>query len=309
MRMLVTGGTGFIGSHVTERLLDVGHEVVALDNYATSRRDTLAQARPRLRVVEGDIGDETATNRLFGEFEPEVVLHCAASYKDPDAWAEDVRTNVQGTVNVVRAAQASRVRRLIYFQTALCYGSRPKDQPVTLATPLQPENSYAITKTAGEQYIALSGLEFLSLRLANMYGPRNLSGPLPTFFSRLAAGKRCFAVNTRRDFVFVDDLVAVAVAAAEGRGRPGYYHVSSGSDYSIKELYDAVAKAMGVREPVEERERGADDAPTILLDPSRTQAEFGWKVTVPLEDGIRRAVEWYRRHGVDQTYTHLKLKD
>jgi UDP-glucose 4-epimerase len=283
--------------------------VAVLDNYATSRRDTLASPPPGLTVVEGDIADEHGTTGLIAAFRPDVILHCAASYKDADAWTEHIRTNVQGTVNVVRAAQAAGVRRLIYFQTALCYGGRPKDQPVTLATPLSPENSYAITKTAAEQFIALSGLEFLSFRLANMYGPRNLSGPLPTFFSRLAAGKRCFAVNTRRDFVFVDDLVEVAVAAAEGHGRPGYYHVSSGADYSIKELYDAVAKAMGVREPVEERERSAEDAATILLDPSRTQAEFGWKATVPLEEGIRRAVEWYRRHGVDQTYTHLKMRE
>jgi UDP-glucose 4-epimerase len=309
MRMVVTGGTGFIGSHVAERLVEAGHAVLAIDNYATSRRDTLADAPPRLTVVEADIAGGGRTMALIQEFRPDVVLHAAASYKDPEDWDEDVRTNVRGTIHVIRAARAVGVRRLIYFQTALCYGSRPVEQPVTLAAPVQPENSYAISKTAGERYIALSGLEFVSLRLANIYGARNLSGPIPTFYSRLAAGKRCFAVDTRRDFIHVDDLTAAVVPFAEGRGAPGYYHVASGRDYAIRELYDAVARAMAVTQPVEERARGADDAPTILLDPSRLQAELGWKPTVPLEDGIRRAVAWYRRHGVEQTYTHLKLKD
>lgn len=308
LRILVTGGTGFIGSHAAERLVERGHSVLVVDNYATGRRDTLAEPRPRLTVTESDIADADTVGRLFGEFRPEVVLHCAASYKDPDDWTPDVRTNVEGTINVVRSSRAVGIRRLIYFQTALCYGSRPAEQPVTLGAPLRPENSYAISKTAAEQYIALSGLEFVSLRLANMYGPRNLSGPVPTFFRRLSAGQRCVAVDTRRDFVFVDDLIALVVLAAEGVGGPGYYHVSSGRDYSIRELYDAVASAMGVREPAEERARGADDAPTILLDPSRAQAEFGWKASVPLDEGVRRAVAWYRRHGVEQTYTHLRMR-
>jgi UDP-glucose 4-epimerase len=305
----VTGGCGFIGSHLTERLLGDGHSVLVLDNFASSRRDTLERPWPNLEVVEMTIADAAAVNSAFDRVRPEIVIHCAASYKDPDNWAEDVATNALGTANIAAAARRAAVRRLINFQTALCYGNHPTEQPVTLDHPLRPDSSYAISKTAGEQYIALSGIEFLSFRLANIYGPRNLSGPIPTFYSRLAAGKPCFAVNTRRDFVYVDDLVRVVTQAVEGRGAPGYYHLSSGSDFAIRELYDAVAGAMGVTAPVEERQRGADDAPTILLDPSRARAEFGWSVTTPLQDGIRKAVEWYRSHGVEQTFTHLRLSE
>jgi UDP-glucose 4-epimerase len=308
MRVLVTGGTGFIGSHAAEHLCRRGHTVLVLDDYTTGRRDTLEPPPAGLTVSELDIANASALTGAFESFRPDVVLHCAASYKDPDAWEADVRTNVEGTINVVRASRRANVGRLIYFQTALCYGSYPKEQPVTLGAALHPQNSYAISKTAGEQYIASSGLEFLSLRLANMYGPRNVSGPVPTFYSRLAAGRACFAVNTRRDFVYVDDLMGVVVPATEGKGAPGYYHVSSGRDVSIRELYDAVAAAMAIDRPVEERERGADDAPTILLDPSRAEKEFGWRVSTPLADGVRQTVAWYRAHGVDQTYTHLKLE-
>src|SRR5213076_1346214 len=101
-----------------------------------------------------------------------------------------------------------------------------------------------ISKTAGEQYIELSGIDFVSMRLANAYGPRNLSGPLPTFFHRLSEGKPVFVVDTRRDFVYADDLVAVAMSAIDGGGDGGVYHVSSGADVSIKELFDATVKAM-----------------------------------------------------------------
>ena len=172
-------------------------------------------------------------------------MHAAASYKDPEAWAEDAATNTLGTANVVRAAERADVERLIYFQTALCYGTQPLEQPITLDHPLRPDSSYAISKTAGEQYIELSRLDWVSLRLANAYGPRNVSGPLPTFFSRLTSGKPCFVMDTRRDFIFVDDLIEVVLAALDGTGH-GHYHVASGSDYAIKELFDATVAALGI---------------------------------------------------------------
>ncbi len=309
MKILITGGTGFIGSHLAERLLLDAREILILDNYATSRHDTLAEPRENLEILDASIADTDKVDSTFERFQPDVVIHCAASYKDPENWLEDTRTNVTGTINVVKAAKRLGVKRFIYFQTALCYGNYPKEQPITLTHHLEPESSYAISKTAGEQYIALSGLEFFSFRLANIYGPRNISGPIPTFYQRLAAGKSCFAVNTRRDFVFVDDLVQVVTQVVQGEGQPGHYHISSGSDYSIRELYDAVAGALNIDQPVEERERGPDDAPTILLDPSKTQREFGWQATTPLQVGIAKAVEWYKVYGVGQTYTHLKMKD
>jgi nucleoside-diphosphate-sugar epimerase len=287
MRILVTGGAGFIGSHLCERLADDGHELVAIDNFATSRRDTAAALADRVELIEGTIADKGQVHRAFGAAQPDLVVHCAASYRDPDEWEEDIRTNALGTAHVVQAALGADVQRLIYFQTALCYGNSPREQPITLSHPLWPESSYAISKTAGEHYIALSGIDFVSFRLANVYGPRNLSGPVPTFYKRLAAGRQCFAVNTRRDFLYVDDLLAVVLKAVAGEGRPGYYHVSSGRDSSILELYAAVAEAMGVDEQAEERERSPDDAPTILLDPSVTEAEFGWRTQVPLAEGIR----------------------
>lgn len=308
MKVLITGGAGFIGSHLADRLLERGDEVLVIDNFATGRRDNVAR-NGRLTLVEGTIADGKLVGSVFADFEPDVVVHAAASYKDPENWAEDSRTNVLGTANVAQASMRTGARRLIYFQTSLCYGLRPIEQPITLDHPILPDgSSYAISKTAAERYIRLSGADYISFRLANAYGPRNLSGPLPTFYHRLTSGKPCFVMDTRRDFIFVSDLIDCVVKAVDGRGETGAYHISSGSDYSIKELFDATVGALGIQldEEVEVRPRGADDVATILIDPSKTNRDFDWRTTTPLEKGVRAAIEWYREHGLSETYTHLK---
>ncbi len=216
MKIFITGGSGFIGSHLADRLLARGDDVLIIDNFATGRRDNL-KPHKNLKVIEGTIADEAL--------------------------------------------------------------------------------------------VRLSGLNYISFRLANVYGPRNISGPLPTFFSRLTTGKTCFCVDTRRDFVYVDDLADVAMKAIDGQGPSGEYNVSSGSDVSIKELFDVTVKALEIKldKEVEVRPRSADDAATILLDPSKTNREFGWSAKTTLEEGARNAIAYYREFGITETYTHLRL--
>lgn len=312
MRLLITGGAGFIGSHLADRMLAKGEKVLVIDNYSTGRRDNLTPQK-NLTVVEGTIADKELVDKTFNEFKPDKVVHAAASYKDPDSWAEDAMTNVLGTVNVVKASKAASIERMVYFQTSLGYGLHPLEQPITLNHPLfsggyAGGSSYAISKTAAEQYVELGGFDFISFRLANAYGPRNLSGPLPTFYHRLTNNLPCFVMDTRRDFIYVQDLIDVVEKALNGMGSKGYYHVSSGSDYAIKELFDAAVKALGIQldKEVEVRPRGADDVYTILLDPSKTNNDFQWKITTPLQQGITAAIEWYKKFGITQTYTHLK---
>ncbi len=308
MKVLITGGAGFIGSHLVDKLLADNHEVLVIDNYQTGRPDNLSE-HPKLIVVEGTIADRELVNELFQNFSPDCVVHAAAAYKDPNNWEEDALTNVLGTVNVVQAAKANNVKRIIYFQTALCYGLKPVEQPITLNHPINSRgSSYAISKTAGEHYVELSGIPFCSFRLANAYGPRNLSGPLPTFYHRLTTDKPCFIMDTRRDFIYIDDLIEVVCKAIYGQGSGGYYHISSGSDYSIKELFDETLNALQIRleKEVEVRPRNPDDVFTILIDPSRTNQEFQWKTKTPLSQGVKNAIEWYKKNGISQTYTHLK---
>jgi len=293
-------------------LLALGHQVLVIDNYQTGRRDNNTPNK-NLVVVEGSIADAALVNKTFDSFGPDKVVHAAASYKDPENWEEDAHTNILGTINIIRASKRLNVSRIIYFQTSLCYGLKPLEQPITLNHPLfsgrsEGGSSYAISKTGAEQYIELSGLDFISFRLANAYGPRNLSGPLPTFFQRLTTNKPCFVMDTRRDFIYVKDLTACVIKALQGKGTKGYYHISTGSDYSIKELFDSALKALDMKleKDVEVRPRGEDDVFTILIDPSKTNKDFDWKASTPLENGIKAAIEWYKVNGITQTFTHLK---
>jgi UDP-glucose 4-epimerase len=307
MRAFVTGGSGQVGSTVVDMLLARGDTVMTIDNFATGRRDNLTD-HPDLTQIEGTIADSKLIDRLFGEFEPEVVVHTAASYKDPDDWETDALVNAVGTANIAKASKTHKAERLIYFQTALCYGTKPVQQPIRLDHPINPVNSsYAISKTAGENYVQFSGVDWVTFRLANVIGPRNVSGPLPIFYGRLSRGQKCFVTPARRDFCYAGDLARVVVRAADGKGG-GTYHFSSGKDVAIRELYDAVVKAMKLNhypEP-EVKPLGPDDAPSILLDPSRTFGDFGEIEFTPLEEIARLSVERWASEGVVGGYTHLK---
>ena len=307
MKVLITGGSGQVGSAVADILLARGDTIMSIDNFATGRRDNLL-SQPNLIQVEGTIVDGSLLDRLFAEFKPDVVVHTAASYKDPDDWETDAAVNAVGGANVAKACRAHKVGRLIYFQTALCYGTKPLQQPIRLDHPLNPVNSsYAISKTAGEHYVQFSGVDWVTFRLANVIGPRNVSGPLPIFYGRLSEGKKCFVTPARRDFCYAGDLARVVVRAVDGKGG-GTYHFSSGKDVAIRELYDAVVRAMQLNDYPEPEVKplGPDDAPSILLDPSRTFADFGEITFTPLDEIARLSVERWRRDGVVGGYTHLK---
>ena len=308
MKVVITGGLGQIGSHVAELLIARGDEVVVIDNLATGRMEHLAE-HPALRVIINTISDKESIFQLFDEFRPDVVIHAACSYKNPDDWYGDTLTNCVGGAILVDAAKKSLVGRFIYFQTALCYGIEPLENPITLNHPRNPQgSSYAISKTTNELYLEMSGIDYVTFRLANVIGPRNVAGPLPIFYQRLKDGKRCFVTNTRRDFVFVKDLAQTVVRACDGIGH-GAYHFSSGKDINVAELYYSVANAMqldSIPEP-EIRELAADDASSILLDPSKTFADFGAIDFTPIEKTVSSAIKYYQQYGTLGEYTHLRI--
>lgn len=310
MKALITGGCGQVGSHIAEIFLSRGDEVVSIDNFATGRPEHLPP-QSNLHLVEGTIADKDLVDSLVSDHRPDVIIHTAASYKDPNDWYNDTMTNCVGGANLIHAAKEFGVRRFVYFQTALCYGVKPSKQPVTLNHPINADNSsYSISKTVTEEYLRLSGIDYVTFRLANVIGPRNVSGPLPIFFDRLSQGKKCFVTKSRRDFVYVGDLARYSVKAADGQGS-GTYHFSSGKDVAIIELYDAVVKAMKLNEYPEPeiRELGPDDAESILLDPSRTFSDFGEIEFTDLEETVKRGVAYYEEFGVKGGYTHLKIEE
>jgi len=325
MKILITGGAGFIGSHLAEKLLELGHLILSVDNYETGRDDNLGDPEELIKHHNEDIVSDIF-GIDFNWFMPDIVIHCAASYRDPNNWKRDAEVNCFGTANVCQLSKKYNVKRIIYLQTSLCYGLNPQrghsifmaDQPypIKIDCPLDPApNSYAITKTAAERIIAMSGVPFISFRLANCYGPRNLSGPIPTFYKNLIEKKLSTVADTRRDFVYINDLVELLVRAVIGEGTRHYYHVSTGKDISIKEIFEAVWGFVPHRTHpryglYEMKKEGQDDVKSILLDPSETLKDFpGWEAKTPLEEGIKKAVDWYSTHKITETYTHLKKEN
>lgn len=311
-KILVTGGAGFIGSHVVDSLLLLGMQVLIVDNYKTGQKENNTE-HPLLEIVVGDVADKELMLAVFNRFRPDVVVHAAATYSEPDNWELDVSSNIEGTISVIRAAQFTKVTRFIYLQTSLCYGITPLEQPITLKHPYFSGNykggsSYAISKTVGELYLELSGLNFISFRLANTYGPRNLTGPLPAFYKRITEGMKITITDTRRDFIYVDDLVACIVKAVDGKNISGYYNLSTGQDTSIKELFDEVIKQLNPQKTIafELVSKGEDDVATILTDPQKTIEDFGWRAVTTLKEGIQHSLSYYKAHGLKETYTHLK---
>jgi UDP-glucose 4-epimerase len=276
---LITGGAGFIGSHLGD-ILSTENKVWAFDNYLTGRE------RNRKGVIELDIRDRQRLYLMANEVKPKLIIHCAASYSDPDRWHLDTDTNVSGAINIANVARYHEAH-LIYFQTIL-----------------PPVSSYAISKIAAEQYLRLSGVPLTVFRLGNIYGPRNISGPIPVFYKRLTQGQPVTVVNTTRDMVFISDLVR-AVRLVIEHGLTGTFDVCSGVQTPISQMYGRVR-----------RELGMDYADFVPVDPLTDDVQGTvdpdngvpfWVPVVTLRDGIKRTVESYRDVGVGDTYTHLRV--
>lgn len=311
-KVIVTGGAGFIGSHLVDRLLATGICVLIIDNYQTGLKEN-NQPHDLLTIVEADISDFDIVETIFKEFKPDLIIHAAASYRNPEDWLGDLTTNIVGTLNVIKAAKQNLTKRIIYLQTSLCYGIEPSKEPLSpshayFSGTYRGGSSYAISKTAAELYLELSGISFISFRLANIFGPRNLSGPLPNFFKKAMSGEKILITNTRRDFLYVDDLVDCIFKAISRTKVNGYFNLGTGKDFSIKELFTEFFEQMDSKTEIffEFICKGEDDVDTILLDISNTEKVFEWSPTTSFKTGIKQSLDYYRKCGIKNTFTHLK---
>ena len=309
MRILITGGAGCLGSNLIEHFLPKGHEILVLDNFATGNREVVPNGIKGLSVVEGSVTDEALVEKCFADFKPTHVIHSAAAYKDPDNWQEDASSNVIGSIIVARAAEKANVKRLVNFQTALCYG-RPDIVPIPESAPTRPFTSYGISKTAGEQFMMMGSVPTVSLRLANITGPRLSIGPIPTFYSRLKEGKGCFCSDTKRDFLDMSDFLDVMDIVLQEDAPTGIYNISTGEGKSIKEVFDAVASYLKIDAgDVPIVPPGDDDVPEVVLDASLAAKKLGWRSKVSFDETINNMLSWYDKHGISAIHSHLKAPD
>jgi UDP-glucose 4-epimerase len=306
MKILITGGAGTLGSSLIDHWQPQGHDLLIIDNFATGKRGNVP-AVERVELIEGSISKYSLVANVFHQFQPDICIHAAASYKDPSDWVEDAQTNVIGTINVVKAAEQNSVHRLINFQTALTYG-RPSKIPIEESTPSRPFTSYGISKTAAEDYLLMSSIPSLSLRLANVTGPRLSIGPIPTFYQRLKAGKPCFCSDSSRDFLDLRDFLAFMDLAIQPTAPTGVYNVSTGEQISIHQIFKAVCKHLNLdpEQDVPIVPVGSDDVPNVVLDPSKAQQDFHWHAAIGFDEMMTSMLGWYDQHGVTDVFSHLK---
>jgi UDP-glucose 4-epimerase len=301
MRVLVTGGAGFIGSHLTDAFLARGDEVGIVDDLSRGRHGRLADHAAAHKLSITDAGPLIA---LVERTRPELICHLAAQIDvrvSVAAPADDARTNVVGTVNVLEAARAADARVLFCSTGGALYG---RDAPIPSledVLPL-PESPYGIAKYCAEQYVGLynrlHGTCHTILRLANVYGPRQdpagESGVIPIFCARMLAGERpvIYGDGTQtRDYLYVGDAVAAFLAAAD-QGRPGIWNFGTGVESSVLDLARLIGEAAGREVNPQSAPARPGELQRSALAVERAERDLGWKPAVPLADGVRRVYRW-----------------
>jgi UDP-glucose 4-epimerase len=306
MNALVTGGAGFIGSHVVDALLDRGDTVVALDDLSTGRRENLDDALARgAELIEAGITDAAAVADVFETRRPEAVFHLAAqidvrrSVSDP---VFDVGVNVGGTVNLLEAARRSGAERFLLASTGgAVYGEgEGRELPLDEGADCRPDAPYGQSKHAAEGYLSLYGrlydLSAASLRLGNVYGsrqdPLGEAGVVAIFCGALLGGgtPKVFGDGRQtRDYVYVGDIVEAFLAAASSDAR-GTYNIGTGVETSVLELGRLLATVCDREFEPEMAPARPGEVQRIAIDSALAEREFGWRARTPLADGLRATV-------------------
>jgi UDP-glucose 4-epimerase len=308
MRIVVTGGAGFVGSHVVDRLLAAGHTVTVVDDLSTGRREHV-DPRASLHVCDirsPRLGDLVADSR------PDVVVHIAAQAAVARSVADplfDASVNLLGTIGVLLASQRAGVPRVVYTSTGgAAYGDTdvlptPEDHP------LRPTSPYGVSKTSAERYVdcwsGLTGMSVLTLRLANVYGPRQdpagEAGVVAIFSSRLVRGEPCIVNGDgeqTRDYVYVEDVANAFERAVTRSDATGAANIGTGIETTVNEIYRRLAAAAGVSTPPEHGPAKPGEQRRSLLDPSRARSLLGWTAATTLGEGFEKTYRYFKTAGV-----------
>jgi UDP-glucose 4-epimerase len=302
MKILVTGGAGFIGSHIVDRYLALGHEVLVVDNLTTGRRENV---NPRARFFKLDVSDPDCAHLIRLE-QPEVINHHAAqasvrlSTENP---THDAQVNLLGLLNLLQAAVQAGVRKVIFASSGGTVYGTADHLPITEEQPFAPQSPYGISKAAGEFYLRYyaeaHGLRYTALRYANIIGPRDTVSSehvITVFIHRLLAGRPPtihWDGEQAKDYLYVDDAVEANVLALD-RGDNHAYNIGSGQPVSVNEIYRLLTRVTGIHIPAEHGPKRPGDVRLFYFDCTRAARELGWRPTVPFEEAVARTVAWYR---------------
>jgi UDP-glucose 4-epimerase len=310
VRALVTGGAGFIGSNLVDRLLADGHDVDVVDDLSSGSLSHLAEARAqrshRMTFHRLDIRSAAVTE-LVVHRKPEVVFHLAAQASVTVSVAKptfDAEVNVLGSLNVIEGALAAGTRKVVFAGSGGTLYGVPESTPTREGHPQRPVSPYGVAKKAVSDYLhyfrEIHGLEYTTLALGNVYGPRQdphgESGVIAIFSNKLLAGDRPTIYGDgeqTRDYVYVDDVCDAFVRAAEKAGGL-VVNIGTGIETSVQHLFDAMARAIGFGEPARYAPPRAGELRRSALDPGRAAIHLGWKPWTTLDQGLQRTIEWFR---------------
>jgi UDP-glucose 4-epimerase len=305
VKIIVTGGAGFIGSHIVDTYLAHGHDVLVLDSLWEHGGGRRSNVPDRANFVHMDIRDKNI-DRIFQEFKPEIVSHHAAQHsvaissRDP---RYDADVNVMGLLNVLDTSVKRGVKKVIFASSGATYGT-PERFPITEATPQRPTSPYGITKMVTEHYLRFyreeRGLDFTALRYGNVYGPRQdpngEAGVISIFIGRFLKreGIRIdWDGEQTRDYVFVKDVAEANLIALE-RGSGQCYVIGTNQKTSVNQIYQMLVKISGYEAPVTRAPRRPGDARDAQFDPALARKELGWSPKTALIDGMRETYDYFR---------------
>ena len=307
MRILVTGGAGFIGSHIVDQCVALGHEVAVIDNLWEEGGGKEQNLNPEARFFRADITDDAALQSIFDEVRPEVVSHQAAQHsvaistKNPQL---DASVNVLGLLNVLTNCTRVGTRKIVFASSGATYGT-PARLPIDEEVVQRPESPYGITKMVAEHYLRYwqeaNGLSYTALRYGNVYGPRqdpNGEAGVIAIFARRFLNHESVRIdwdgNQKKDYVFVGDVALANLLAIE-QGDNDIFCVGTGAAASVNELYDALAAIIGYKPEIVRAPKRPGDIYLTYFDYHKAERILGWKPHTTLKVGIEKTVEFFRK--------------
>ena len=303
-KILVTGGAGFIGSHVVDLFIERGFEVVVLDDLSTGRASNL---NPLAKFYQMDIRDPKLRD-LFEAEKPEYISHHAAQMDVRRSVAQplfDADVNILGSINLIECAKEFGVKHFVYISTGGAVYGEPERVPCEETDPINPICQYGASKHTVEHYLFMYhvnyGLKYTVLRYPNVFGPRQdphgEAGVVAIFTGKMMAGEPVMINGDgaqTRDFVYVSDCALANYLAATVDHQPGIYNLGWGLPTSVNDIFSTLAKVTDYQQPVQYGPAKVGETRHIYLNASKAKRELGWSATISLEDGLRRTVEYFR---------------